>query len=224
MMAISQRPGITDDDAPSPWVGQRMTFEELLALPEQKPSLEYIDGVVRQKVAAKRVDGTIQAYLAAVFNQIAWAEGSVIVCADTRFLTGRRALVPDVSVYRTERVEGADSQGRVPDDFTVPPDIAIEIKSPGQTVTAQLEKCARYQALGVPITLFVHPEERAVIELRPGQPLRVLQGDDRIDFGGVLSGMELPVNAMFDSVPPPWFSRTAVQETSPEDPDSKASI
>jgi Uma2 family endonuclease len=219
-MAISQRPDIADDGTPSPWVGQRMTFEEFLALPEEKPSLEYIDGVVRQKVATKRVHGTLQAYLATVLNPIVWARGLGMAYTETRFLTDRRALVPDVSFYRTERIEGPDADGHVPEDFTLPPDIAVEIKSPGQTVTAQLEKCARYQALGVPITLFIHPEERAVFELRPGKPLRVLRGDDRISFHDILPGLELALIEMFDSVPPQWSSQSSGQASAAPDAGS----
>ncbi|HZO26952.1 MAG TPA: Uma2 family endonuclease [Chloroflexota bacterium] len=221
-MAISERPDITDDSIPSKWDGQRMTLEEYLALPEQKPSLEYVDGVVRQKVAAKRVHGSLQAYLATVLNQVAWVGELGMAHTDTRFVTEGRALAPDVSFYRSGRAEGVDSAGRVPEDFIVPPDIAVEIKSPGQTVTAQLEKCARYQALGVPITLFIHPEERAVFELRPGQPLRVLQGDDRINLDEVLPGFQVALNEMFDSVAPAWFSRPTAQERATPDPESEA--
>jgi Uma2 family endonuclease len=49
-----------------------MTLDEFLALPEQKPALEYLGGVVRQKAAAKPVHGSLQRYLATIFNRIAW--------------------------------------------------------------------------------------------------------------------------------------------------------
>jgi Uma2 family endonuclease len=222
-MAISERPDITDDSIRSKWDGQRMTLEEFLALPEEKPALEFVDGIVRQKVAAKRVHGSIQAYLTTMLNMVAWGRELGMAYPDTRFVTEGRALVPDVSFYRSGRAEGIDGAGRVPEDFTDPPDIAVEIKSPGQTVTAQLEKCARYQALGVPITLFVHPEERAVFDLRPGQPLRVLQGDDRINLDEVLPGFQVGLNEMFDSVAPSWFSRPTAQELATPSSESEAS-
>src|SRR5687768_1690225 len=114
-MAISERPDIIDDSAPSPWVGKRMTLEEFLALPDEKPALEYVDGVVRQKVAAKRVHGSLQAYLATVLNQVAWVRELGMTHTDTRFVTEGRALAPDVSFYRSGRVEGVDSAGRVPE-------------------------------------------------------------------------------------------------------------
>ncbi|MCC7369737.1 MAG: hypothetical protein IT306_15005, partial [Chloroflexi bacterium] len=55
-MAISERPDLiqeNDDRFRSQWVGQHMSLQEFLALPEEKPALEFQDGVVTQKMAAK---------------------------------------------------------------------------------------------------------------------------------------------------------------------------
>jgi Uma2 family endonuclease len=115
--------------------------------------------------------------------------------------------VPDVVFYRSGRSDAPEGDSPLPDDFTEPPDIAVEIRSPGQSVTEQIEKCTRYLRMGVPITLFVHPEERAVMVFRPGQPLLVLQGDDRIDLDEFLPGLDLTVGALFERAAPAWFRR-----------------
>src|SRR3954454_4005625 len=96
MMAISERPDITDDSTPSPWDGQRMTLEEFLALPEQKPALEYIDGVVRQKVAAKPVHADIQSFLIETLRPFARRRRLGVVLSGARFVTPTWAPVPDV--------------------------------------------------------------------------------------------------------------------------------
>jgi Uma2 family endonuclease len=223
MMAISERLDIIDDNASSPWVGKRMTIEEFLALPEQKPSLELIDGVVRQKVAAKPVHGSLQIYLATIFNRIAWPLELGMAFSETRFLTPEGPLVPDVVFYRSGRDDEPESDSPLPEDFTEPPDIAVEIRSPGQSVTGQIEKCTRYQRMGVPITLFIHPEERAVMVFRPGQPLLVLQGDDRIDLDELLPGFDLTVRAMFQESAPAWFRRRRNQSTGAASPDPETS-
>jgi hypothetical protein len=44
-----------------------------------------------------------------------------------------------------------------------------------------------------------------VLVFRDGQPLRLLQGDDRIDLDEVLPGFELTVRAMFDALAPDWL-------------------
>jgi Uma2 family endonuclease len=223
-MAISERPDIIGDDTRSPWDGQRMTLEEFLALPEQKPALEYIDGVARQKVAAKPVHGSLQIYLGTVFNRVAWPLELGMAFTDTRFLGPEGPLVPDVVFYRSGREDEPESDAPLPEDFTDPPDIAVEIRSPGspgQSVTEQIEKCTRYQRMGVPITLFIHPEERAVMAFRPGQPLLVLQGDDRIDLDELLPGLDLTVQKMFQESAPAWFRRRRrqVSDTAPPNPE-----
>jgi Uma2 family endonuclease len=206
MMAISQRPDPVDDAARSPWVGQRMTLDEFLTLPEENPALEYIDGVVRQKVAAKPVHGSLQGYLVMALNRVAWPQELGMAFPDTRFLTAEGPLVPDVVFYRSGRDDTMASDASLPEDFTGPPDIVVEIKSPGQSVTDQIEKCTRYLRLGVPTTLFIHPEERAVLVFRPGQPLRVLRGDDRIDLDDLLPSFDVTVRRMFEESAPAWFT------------------
>jgi Uma2 family endonuclease len=54
---------------------------------------------------------------------------------ELRTVFGGAAYVPDVAVYRWERIPPT-AEGEVPDDFTEPPDIAVEIISPGETGTA----------------------------------------------------------------------------------------
>jgi Uma2 family endonuclease len=87
----------------------------------------------------------------------------------------------------------------------LPPDIAVEIISPDQTLRAHLEKCLRYAEVGVAISLVVDPDDETVYAIRPGQPLRVLRGDDRIDLDDVLPGFDLTVRALFDSIVPDWL-------------------
>lgn len=129
----------------SRWHGARMMFEEFLALPEEKPHLEWDNGVVLQKD------------------------------------------VPRLG------------------DLGIPPDIAVEIVSPDQNVGELLKKCLQYAEIGVAISLVVDGDDETVYAIRPGQPLRVLRGDDRIDLDDVLPGFDLTVRALFDSIVPPWL-------------------
>jgi Uma2 family endonuclease len=45
-----------------------LTLEELLKLPEEKPALEYVDGVITQKVVPSGPHGKLQAELAFLFR------------------------------------------------------------------------------------------------------------------------------------------------------------
>jgi Uma2 family endonuclease len=200
-MAISERPDTIDDGVPSRWVGQRMTLEEFLALPEQKPALEYIDGVVTQKVAAKPVHGSIQGFLYESLNAFARPRRLGITLTETRFVASRWSLVPDIVFYRRERLRVRQA----PADLTDPPDLAIEIVSPEQRLADLLKKSVDYIGRGTAVAAVVEPREETVMIFRPGQPLIVLQGDDRIDLDDVLPGFELTVRQLFEAVNWSWL-------------------
>jgi Uma2 family endonuclease len=217
-MAISQRPGTTDEDAPSPWVGQRMTLEEFLALPEQKPALEYIDGIVRQKVAAKPTHASIQEFLSETLGPFVRRRRLGVLLPTARFVTPTWAPVPDIVFYRRERLRVR----RAPPDFTEAPDLAIEISSPGQTLADQIQKCLDLLAKGTTVAFLIHPEEEAVFEFRQEQRLRVLRGDDRLELEDILPGFLITAREIFDAVDWSWLDEEP-EDAAQADDDAAAS-
>jgi Uma2 family endonuclease len=199
-----------------------MSFEEFLALPEEKPYLEWDRGVVVQKdvprdrkevshvVPPEADHGSLQTEIAIQLDRVSRAGRLGKVFTETRIVTPGWAPVPDVSYIRKERLEPASRRrfGKV----EIPPDLAVEIISPDQTVRELLEKCLRYAEVGVAISLVVDPDDETVYAIRPGQPLRVLRGDDRIDLDDVLPGFDLTVRALFDSIVPDWLRGDATSE------------
>ena len=114
----------------SRWHGARMTLDEFLALPEEKPYLEYDNGVVLQKdvssdVAPQGDHGSIQAEFVIRFDQAGRQRRLGKVFSETRFVTPGWAPVPDVSYYRREHIRPA-SRHQI-GDLQIPPDIAVEI-------------------------------------------------------------------------------------------------
>jgi Uma2 family endonuclease len=201
----------TSDLTPrSRWVGARMTLEEFLALPEEKPHLEYDRGVVTQKVAPQFDHTSLQSELLKRFDRLGIELHHGVARPETRIVTPDWSPVPDVSSYRKERLK-PESRRRF-GKIEIPPDIAVEILSPDQTVREQLQKCLRYAEIGVAVSLLVDADDETIYAIRPGQPLRVLRGDDRIDLDDVLPGFELTVQALFDSIVPDWL----VDEPAPE--------
>lgn len=116
-------------------------------------------------------------------------------------MSTRWAPVPDVVFYRRERLRTR----RPPADFSEPPDLAVEIMSPGQKLPAQMQKCLNYVERGTAVAVLVDPEEDAVFLFRKDQPLLVLQGDDRIDLDDLLPGFEMTVRALFESANWSWL-------------------
>lgn len=192
---------ITETVPTTSFVGRRMTLEEFDKLPLIKPYLELIDGVVRQKVAAKVHHGRLQPILAQLLNEIAEPKGIGLAFTEARFTSENYAPVPDVSFYLWDRIPFLDD-GALPADFAVPPDIAVEIISPEQRVSSLTRKCTQYLEKGVRVALLILPEERAVLVFRPGEPVRTLEGDERIDLDDVLPELNLTVAQLFNALTP----------------------
>ena len=115
---------------------------------------------------------------------------------EARTTFGGRSLVPDVSIYRWERIP-TTPDGEIADDFLEPPDIAVEVISPGQTVTRLRERCRWFVEHGVHIALLVVPRRRTVYRYHTREGEQALTGADRIDLVEILPGLELTVEALF---------------------------
>jgi Uma2 family endonuclease len=180
---------------------RRMTLDEFLELPEEKPALEFEDGVVTQKVSPQGKHSGLQYGICAIINLTAGANKLAWALPELRTTYGPRSRVPDVAVYRWERIP-RDPDGELANDFREPPDIAIEIVSPGQSVNALISRCVSFVQQGVPAALLVDPAHKSVQVFRPGTiPLGLARGDI-IDLGDIVHGLTLSVSEIFDSLMP----------------------
>ena len=177
---------------------RRMTLDEFLKLPEFKPALELVAGRVSQKVSPRPVHSKLQGSLGRLIDNFALPGKLAAAFIEARVTFAGDALVPDLVVYRWHRIQ-CDANGELADEFTTPPDIAVEVVSPGQSVRGQHERCQWYVDNGVEIALCVNPRprRRSVTLFRAGRDPLVLTGDDRIPLDSVLPGFELTVAALF---------------------------
>ena len=175
---------------------RRLTLEEFLALPQEEPALEYWDGRVTQKVPPDRTHARLQSKLAELINRFAEPRELAMAFTELRALFGRGARVPDVSIYRWDRIPFTDAD-ELAGGFGDPPAIAIEIVSPDQSVTSLVEKCLEFVAQGTELALLIDPGDRAILDIRPGGQVRALRGTDRLDLTSVLPGFELTVDDVF---------------------------
>ncbi len=171
---------------------QGMTLEEFLARPETKPALEYADGVVTRKVAPKGKHSALQAELAERVNRLARPRRAGRAFTELRTTFGGRSYVPDVVVFRAERIPRTP-EGQIADDVFEPPDVAIEIVSPRQSVTQLVRRCLWYVANGVATALLVDPRDLSIIAFRPGGRTTALRGADVVDLTDVVPGLAFAV-------------------------------
>lgn len=176
---------------------RRMTLEEFLELPEEEPALEYMDGMVSQKVSPQGQHSLLQYVLIELINRFTRPIKLALAFPELRTTFPGFSLVPDVAVYRWERIPRTPD-GKVANRFTESPDIAIEIVSPDQSVTALVRKCLRFVEEGVRIALLVDPDDESVIRFGAKATTRALRGSDHIDLSEVLPGFELTVQQLFD--------------------------
>jgi Uma2 family endonuclease len=190
---------VTPHDAQTEVVGQRMTLDEFLALPETWPALEYAEGVVTQKVAPQGQHGILQGEFVERVNGFARPIELARAIPELRVTYDGLSRVPDVAIYRWARLPRLPN-GRVANRFTEPPDIAIEIVSPEQGLADLFDKCIWYVSHGVKIALLVDPDRDIVFRFRPDTLPDSLKNEDRIDLDEILPGFELTVSPLFSSL------------------------
>jgi Uma2 family endonuclease len=178
---------------------RRLTLDEFLELPERKPALEFEEGVITQKVSPKGKHSRLQLAFCMMLNRVAEAARRALAFPELRASWNNRSYVPDVSLFRWDRIP-RDESGEIANDFFEPPDIAIEIVSPKQSVTPLVRKCVWYVANGVRLALLVDPADRSILLFRPDVAPLALRSDDPIDLQDVLPGLVLTVQQVFDSL------------------------
>src|SRR5438132_430254 len=109
-----------------------LTLEQFLALPEAEPALEMgCDGEISQKVSPTFKHALLQREIAARLEAYAGPRRQGHSVTEQRVILGGAARVPDVAFYRQERLP-LDEAGQYIDYPTTPPDLVVEIYSPGQ--------------------------------------------------------------------------------------------
>lgn len=177
-----------------------LSLEEFLRLPERKPALEYEDGEVTQKVSPKRKHSRLQQMLAVLGDRLERATGGAILTfVENRLTVGGRSVVPDVSIFRRERV-ALDADGTPSDDDFGMPDIPIEVISPRQSEMRLILRCVWYVDNGAAAALLVVPYDRTVLLFRPGGRMLTLRGADAVDLTDVVPGFRLTAAELFDSL------------------------
>ncbi|MGI8827227.1 MAG: Uma2 family endonuclease [Chloroflexota bacterium] len=180
-------------------VRERFTLDRFLELEEEKPALEFEDGVVTQKVSPKGKHGSVQAELVEYLNRAARPHKVARAITELRTTFADSSYVPDISVYRWDRIP-TDESGHVANEFRVPPDIAVEIVSPEQSVNALVRRCLWYIDHGVNVALLIDPKDESVLAFRPGGTPAVCHGKDRIDLSELLPDFGLTVEELFASL------------------------
>jgi len=173
------------------------TAEDLWLMPTDEP-WELWEGELHQVPGA----GGVASQLAGIvfmlimpfvrsgrLGMVTTADGTYILEHDPMTI-----VVPDVAFVRWERLPGrSQPEGYVP----VPPDLAIEVRSPTDEPGKIAKKLELYRRAGVPLVWWVDPKRRTVAIHRHGALVAELREGDVVDGEEVLPGFRLPVAAIF---------------------------
>lgn len=165
----------------------QIDLDEFLKLPDTKPASEFIDGKIIQKPMPQGEHSRIQWKLCTAINEV--AETNRIACAfpELRCLCGKNVIVPDISVFRWERIP-LTAAGRVANRFEIQPDWIVEILSPEQSQTLVMAKILNCLANGTELGWLIDASESAILVILPDRRVDIFTGDSQLP---VLAGIEL---------------------------------
>ncbi|WP_204101847.1 MULTISPECIES: Uma2 family endonuclease, partial [Spirulina sp. CCY15215] len=139
----------------------KLTLEEFLQLPETQPASEYIKGKIIQKPMPQGKHSTIQLELASAINQVGKPKKIVYAWPELRCTFGDRSVVPDIAIFKWERIP-LDENNEIINRFTTYPDWIVEILSPEQSANQVIGKIVFCLQHGSQLGWLVEPQDRSV--------------------------------------------------------------
>ena len=176
-----------------------LTAEDLLELHSKGVKGELIRGVLAETVSAGVEHGkTTAKFTIKIGIFVEPRKLGTIVTSDSGVLVGRNPDVvrePDVAFTSVERMP---LDTRIRGYSEVPPDLVIEVASPGDSVRALYDKAHMWLGHGVRLVWVADPDTRTVDVYRQDGPIITMTEDDTLDGDPVLPGFTLPVQEVFD--------------------------
>ena len=177
---------------------RRVTLDQFLQLPDERPALELHSGIVT-RMSPKGPHGTLVFELGFKLVSASGPDHPLRMCVETRFSIGGESFVADLIGYKPDRIP-VDAHGDVAEDFLTPPDIVVEVMSRGQVLGAMIERCRDMTRLGVPLVLLLQPRTRTVHAFRSDWESGALHDTDMMDLSSLVPGFSLTVGEIFRSL------------------------
>jgi len=118
-----------------------------------------------------------------------------VTCNDSGIITQRdpdSVRGVDVAVFLRPDWQAAEGY------TTVPPDLAVEVRSPEQSWTKVVGKVGEYLAMGVRLVWVVDPRRRRVTVFQPEEDPAIFAAENELEGGDVLPGFRCRVSELFE--------------------------
>ena len=166
-----------------------MSEAEFLSLPEEKPYLEYVDGVVLQKPVPNKDHRLLTEFIIvaiALYRRAVGGDGSSGPEGRVRLPDGSGFRLPDTAYWASGRDDSSDSV----------PSVAVEVRSPDQAMAELRRKCRTFRQNGVDVCWLVDPASRSVEVFEGDRDGERVAGDAVLETP-VMPGFRLALGNLF---------------------------
>ena len=169
-----------------------MTLEEFLESDLER--FEYIKGELipmpPTSIEHGNISSNVQWYLQ---SHVRTNQLGRVYTSDTGFRVGERILMPDVAFISTSKFP--DDQRSI---FSIPPELAIEVISPTDSLTKVVEKALAYLEAGTLLVWIIEPTGKTVTVFRSETDITTLTRKDTFTGEDVVEGFSCPVAQLFE--------------------------
>ena len=174
------------------------TADELLRMPDDGfHKYELVEGRLITMTPAGSLHGRLVVRLTtALDNFVEEHDLGAVFAADTGFHIAHApdtVRAPDISFVVKARLDEGIPAGYWPG----PPDLAVEVVSPSDSMAEVQSKAQEYLRKGVRLVWVVLPKKRAVAVYRPDTPSETLSERDVLDGGEVVPGFRYSLARLF---------------------------
>jgi len=171
------------------------TDEELMWV-EHEGKVELVNGELILMTPAGMEQGEVDVNLILQLgNYVKPRQLGKVYDAQTGFRPHENLRAPDVAFVRLERLPG----GRSPQGFGhFPPDLAVEVFAPGETVVDYADKVAEYFRWGVRLVWLVDPAQQTVTVCHSPSAMTTLTAHDELSGEEVVPGFTCRVGELFE--------------------------
>jgi len=172
----------------------KLTIAEFLGLPEGDVACELINGEAIPKMSPKRFHSSLQAELLAILR--VWSASNGFVYPEWSIELQRNGddwcPVPDLTYISVTRLPPNVGNEACP----VPPELAIEILSEGQTFKQFVAKAGDYLNAGVDRVWVIDPQAQSITVFYPDRPPQTYTGTTPIT-DSLFPSLEITVQQVF---------------------------
>jgi len=155
---------------------------------------EYVDGQIVEPTVGSKWHSRVQVNCGWKLDKYfdTHTGGYAAVRLHCRLTIGSRTrfYLPDVAVVLGDDAPEARFLDRAPD-------LAVEIRSPDDTIAQLTRKMGDYFASGAKLGWLILPEERSVLVFAPHAVPRTFVAGEILDGGELLAGLQIPLDELF---------------------------